>query len=129
MPTLNVQSLKSFTIAFWTESSEQFPHPIHRLTYALRRLGILSQTEDSLWMRFSALARADPCLRLLGELEQNLKDKVRLMTVRRFAPKTGEYLIHTADIPSVPPYNTGCLHPNGCMRKRGFTNRRYVESS
>jgi len=80
-------------------------------------------------MRFSAFFRADPCLRLLEELEEDLRDKAQLMTVRRFAPKTGKYLIHTADIPSVPPVNTGCLHPNRCMRKRGFTNRRYVKSS
>jgi len=103
MPTLIVQSVKHFTIGFWTESSEQFLHPIHRLTYTLRRLGILSQTEDSLWMRFSAFGRVDPCLRLLEDLEQDLREKVQLMTVRCSAPKTGKYLIHTADIPSVPP--------------------------
>jgi hypothetical protein len=91
-----VQSVERFTVAFWTKSSERallFAHP--RLTYALRRLDILSQIEDSLWFRFSAFFRADPCLRLLEELEENLKRRVERTTVRGFALKSEEYLIHT----------------------------------
>ena len=57
-------------------------HSFRRLTYALRRLGILSQTEYSLWISFSAFFRADPCLQLLGGLEQDLRQSVQRMTVR-----------------------------------------------
>ncbi len=59
-----------------------FLHPVHGLTYALRRLRILSQIEDGLWISFSAFFRTDPCSRLLEELEQDLRQKVQRMTVR-----------------------------------------------
>jgi hypothetical protein len=59
-----------------------FARPVLRLTYALRRLYVLSQIEDSLWFRFSAFFRADPCLRRLEELEEDLKQRVQRMTVR-----------------------------------------------
>ena len=67
---------------------ESFPfaHPVHRLTYPLRRLDILSQTEDSLWFRFSTFFRVDPCLRLLEELE-DVKQRAHRMTVCGFASK------------------------------------------
>jgi hypothetical protein len=64
-----------------------FPHHVYRLIYVLRRLGILSQTEDSLWIRFSAFFRVDPCLRLLEGLEEDLRQKVQRMTVCSFALK------------------------------------------
>jgi len=66
----------------YVERAPSFAHSVHRLTYALRRLDILCETEDSLWFRFSALFRADPCLRLLEELEEDLKQKFQRMTVR-----------------------------------------------
>ena len=59
-----------------------FPRSVRGLTYALRRLRILSPIEDGLWIRFSAFFRADPCLRSLEELEQGLRQKVQRMTVR-----------------------------------------------
>ena len=80
-----VLSAKRFTPLFWTESGEtRFPIPTlcTRLQYAPRRLGILSPIEDGLWFSFSALFRADPCLRLLEGLEQDLRRKVQRMTVR-----------------------------------------------
>ena len=83
-----------------------FAHPVYSLTYALRRLGILSKTENGLWFSFSALFRADPCLRTLERLEQDLRQMVQRMTVRGFAPKTEGYLIHIAGSPA---YNAGCL--------------------
>jgi hypothetical protein len=64
-----------------------FPHPVHRLTYVLRRLVILSPDKDSLRISFYAFFRADPCLQLLEELERDLGQKAQRMTVRRFAPK------------------------------------------
>ena len=57
-------------------------HTVHRLTHVLRDLDKLSQTKDSLWSRFFAFFRADPCLRLLEELEEDLKQRVQRMTVR-----------------------------------------------
>ena len=83
-----------------------FLHPLHRLTCALRRLGILSQTEGSLWISFSAFFRADPCLQLLKGLEQDLRKKVQRMTVRGFAPNAGKYLTHAAGCPGGPRYNS-----------------------
>jgi len=80
-----VRSVKRFTVAFWTKSGEKsipICPPVHCLTYALRRLNILCQPDDSLWFRFSAFFRADPCLRLLEELEEDLKQRVQRMTVR-----------------------------------------------
>ena len=80
-----VLSAKRFTPLFWTESGEtRFPIPTlcTRLQYAPRRLGILCPIEDGLWFSFSALFRADPCLRLLEGLEQDLRRKVQRMTVR-----------------------------------------------
>ena len=59
-----------------------FPRPVRGLTYAPRRLRILSPIEDGLWYSFSALFRADPCLRFLKELKQVLRQKVQRMTVR-----------------------------------------------
>ena len=85
-----VQSLKHFTIAFLTQNSKKcfpIPTPVQRLTHALRQLGILSQAEDSVKMRLFALFRADPCLRLLEGLEQDLRQKRQQMTVRCFALK------------------------------------------
>jgi len=121
----NSQALHS-CILEQERQKEPFPfaHPVHRLIYALRRLDILSQTEDSLWLRFSAFFRADPCLRRLEELEEDLKQRVQRMTVRGFASETEEYLIHTAGCPA---YNRWCLQctPN----TRGCTDRRDVESS
>ena len=61
-----------------------FLRPVHHLTYALRRLGILSQAEDSLWISLSSTFRADPSLRLLEELEQDLRQKVQRMAVGCF---------------------------------------------
>jgi len=58
------------------------PYPVHPLTCAFRCLDILSKTEDSLCFRFSAFFRADPCLRLLEELKEDLKQRVQRMTVR-----------------------------------------------
>jgi len=77
-----VQSVNRFTTAFWTENGEKRPLIRTPCPDAPRRLGILSQTEDSLWLRFFAFFRADPCLRLLNELEEDLKQKVQKMTVR-----------------------------------------------
>jgi len=87
-------------------------------------MGILSQTEDNLWFSFSALFRADPCLRTLEGLEQDLRQMVQRMTVRGFASKSEKYFIHTAGSPG---YSLGCLQcaPN----RRSFTDRRDVESS
>jgi hypothetical protein len=73
----------------------RFVHVVHRLTYVLRCLGILSRTENSLWIWFSAFFRADPCLRLLEALEEDLRQKVQRMTVRGFASK----LKSTSSIP------------------------------
>jgi len=50
-------------------------------------LGILSQVEDNLWFSFSAFFRADPCLRHLEGLLQDLSQKVQRMRVGCFAPK------------------------------------------
>ena len=85
-----MHSAKRFTVAFWTDSGKRafpFSHPVHRLTYTLRRLSILSQTEVNLWMRISALFRPDPYLRLLEELEEDSRQTVQEMRVRGFAPK------------------------------------------
>jgi len=59
-----------------------FAHAVHRLTYALRPLDTPSETKDGLWFWFSALFRDDPCLRLLEEHEEDLKQKFQRMTVR-----------------------------------------------
>jgi hypothetical protein len=42
---------------------------------------MLSQVEDNLWFSFSAFIRADPSLRLLEELKQDLSQKFQRMTV------------------------------------------------
>jgi len=77
-----VRSVKCVTVAFWTENSEKRALIRTPCSYAPRRLDTLSQTEDSLWLRFLALFRADPCLRLLKELEADLGQVVQIMTVR-----------------------------------------------
>ena len=59
-----------------------FPRTGSGLTYALRRLRILSPIEDGLWYSFCAFFRADPCLRFLEELKRVLGQKVQRMTVR-----------------------------------------------
>ena len=91
-----------------------FPVPVHRPIYALRRLSILTRVEDSAWISFSALFRADPCLRLLDGLEQDLMQKVQRMTVGCFAQKIAKiekYLTHTTGSPRDPPCSPGNLHP------------------
>ena len=70
------------------EKSFPIRTPVHRPTYALRRLDIVSETKDSLWSRISALFRADPCLRRLEELEEDLKQKFQRMTVRGLHQKS-----------------------------------------
>ena len=109
-----VQSVKHFTIAFLTRNCKKcflIPTPVQRLTRALRRLGILSQAEDSVRMRLFALFRADPCLRLLEGLEQDLKQKRQQMTVRCFAPnfvKFEKYLTHTGRTERPAVYSRKC---------------------
>ena len=80
-----VLSAKRFAPSFWTESGEKslpFPRLAYGLICALSRLDILSRIEGGPWMSFSAFFRADPCLRLLEKLEQDLRQKVQRMTVR-----------------------------------------------
>ena len=88
----------------------------------VRRLDILSQTEGSLWINFSAFFRVDPGLQRLEGLEQGLRQELQ---VRIFAPNTEKYLIHTAGNSAY--YNPMCLHgtPNKCV----FPDCRYIESS
>jgi len=63
----------------FSESATRSPSTLSRTSgYSLPP----SETKDSLWSRISALFRADPCLRRLEELEEDLKQKFQRMTVR-----------------------------------------------